>query len=552
MKALDLLNRLSRPDILIGIDQGAYSLKIAIARRTPQGLELQNFLIENLLGIEEEKRNAFSRDKLLSLLRDKNISKAGVFFVAHNNDAHFSKRLTLPAVSAREIKQVLSWETKDSLPFPAAQAVFDFQIIEEKQNPQGGKSLDLIAMAVDRKTIAEAVAFLEGTELSLENVTIVPACLINIVNCLQSPNFQTEEPIAFLELGYRHSNLCIFKGKKLIFTRHLLIGSNDITNSMMAEVSTDTGVVNLSHEQAEKIKLEIGIPQKSGKIKVGGQTLELSRLSSMILPTLEKISKEINKSFIYAIAKLEIPEPKEMFLIGGGALLKNIDKFFKDQLKIDAKVFTSEKDDPFCASISSDQRQDIPQIIPVIGAVVGQEDEINLLPFEFKKRKLVAGERIVVRMAIFAAFAFLLLWFTLVSYRQIIYKKKYKYMRRQQDVMFQLRKSKNEIEKTQAVLSAIKGNRINALTIFQELSLRTPKDILIDKLGYSYFDEEVEIGGVILSSELMAPVILSEYIKTIENSPIFENANLISSTQRSDEETSLLEFTIRCTLEEPL
>jgi type IV pilus assembly protein PilM len=549
MRLLNLLNRLSRPDILIGIDKGRHSLKIVIARRTPAGLELEDFLIENLMPIEEAKRDSFCREKLFSLLQGKNISKAGVFFVIDDDKAVFAKRMTLPSVPAREIKQVLSWETKDTLPFPAAEAIFDFQIVEEKQNPAGQKSIDLIAMAVHRKAIDQAVAFLQPTGLSLENITIIPACLINIVNCLKNAEFQAPEPIAFLEVGHRHSTLCIFKEKKLIFVRQLLIGSGDITNSMMTEVSTNAGRIDLSYEEAEKIKLVIGLPQKDETVKVGNQILESSRLSSMIRPTLEKITQEIEKSFIYAREKLQMQKPKTMYLIGGGSLLKNIDKFFKDQLKIDVKVFSPDKEESFCAKLAPEKEKEISQIVPVVGAVVGQESQINLLPLEFKKKKIEAAGKILLRIIIFAAFAILGLNYVLISFQQINYKAKYNIMKRQQDVRYNLRNSKNEIEKTQAAISAIKGNRLQAITILEELSLRTPRDILLDSINYSYSDEDVKISGAVLSAELTAPVILSEYIKIIENSPIFQSVNLVSSAQRPKAETSVLEFTISYKLE---
>jgi hypothetical protein len=272
----------------------------------------------------------------------------------------------------------------------------------------------------------------------------------------------------------------------------------------------------------------------------------------MILPILERTSKEIDKSFIYAMDKMGQAKPKKMYLVGGGALLKNIDTFFKEHLGIEAKVFDLGKDQPFCANLSADKKKDLAQLIPVIGTVVGDENEITLLPFEFKKRKLEVAGKILTRVGIFAAFAILFMSYLLISYRQIDYKKRYNHMKRQQDVMFQLRKSKNEIEKTQTALSAIKGNRIGTVIIFQEISLRTPKDILLSNIDYSYGEEEIKIGGVVLSSELTAPTILSEYIKTIENSPIFESVSLVSSTQVSREDTSVLDFTISCKLESPL
>ncbi len=548
MRFLDILDKLSRPDTLVGVDNGMHSLKIVIARRTPHGLNLEDFLIEDLSSVEEEKRSSFARDKLFETLRSKNISKAGVFFIAHNNDNVFAKRMTLPLVPAREIKQVLSWETKDILPFPTSEAVFDFQIIEEKQEPGGQKSIDLIAVAIDKNTINEAVSFLEGTELSLENITIVPACLINIVNCLRNPEFDIKEPIAFLEIGYRHSNLCILKDKKLIFTRHLLVGSDDITRSMMTEVSTHNGVVNLSYEQAEKVKIRIGLPKKEETIQVGEQVLESSRLYSMMMPALEKITQEIRKSFIYSTEKLGISKPKQMHLIGGGALLKNIDKFFKETLGIDVKICSPDKDTQFCANIPLAKKEKIAQAAVAIGAVVGQDNQINLLPLEFKKKKLETAGKILLRMIIFAAFAILGLNYALLSFQQINYRAKYNIMRRQQDVRYELRSSKNEIEATQAAISTIKGNKIPTVMILEEISLRTPKDILLDKIDYSG-GGEVKISGVILSGELTAPVILSEYIKIIENSPIFQSVTLVSSIQRRRGEASVLEFTINGKLE---
>ena len=550
-KIIDLLNRLSRLETFIGVDKGHHSLKIIIANRMPQGPYLNKFLIEDLTDIEEEERDSFCRNKLFDLLRGRNASSAGVFFVA-KAEAVFSKRISLPSMPVREIKQALRWETKDSLPFPASEAVFDFQIVEEKQTPEGVKSLDIVAMAVHKGVIDEALLILEGTELSLENVTIIPACLINIANCMYDKYLENDKPTAFLEMGHKHSSLCIFKEKKLIFTRDLLIGSDDITNSMMTGISTEAGLVNLSYRQAEKIKLELGIPKESRLVKIEKQSLESYRLASMMAPILEKIADEINKSFIYVADKLGSPKPKKMYLLGGGALLKNIDNFFKERLNMDTEVFKLNTATSLCINIASQNQKDIVQLAPVVGAVAGEAKGINFLPFEFKKKKLELAVKILIRMLIFAVFAIFLLAYMLISFRQLDYVKRYKIMRRQQDAMYQLRESKKEIEKMDSILSAIKTNRTSAVSILQEISLRTSKDILLNNIRYSSTNDKIELQGTIAASEKESAGILSSYLKAIENSPIFQNANLVSSTQRKVAENSVLEFIISSKLETPL
>lgn len=533
---------------LVAIEMGTSSLKVVVADRNNDALEVEDFLVEDLALIGEEGRLGFAKERLAQFLKEKNISGGHVFLVVED-ETIFSTRMTLPRLSQKELKNAISWEVKDSLPFPEQEAISDYHLIGESQKADGSKNLELIFIAIHRKAIDESIALLEPFNFTLENVNIVPGSLLNFLN--RAAGFDTKEPIAVLELGYNHIGLSIFKDKKLIFTRRLSMGSSDITNSMLGAVSTEQGVVRLSYNDAEKIKQEYGILTEGQRIEIRNTSIDSLRLSSMMRPVMERMVAEIRNSFTYLTDKLGEPYVSKVYLTGRGSRLKNMDSFFSQQLGIPVDFLSFEGVASFSPNITPEKKSELPYLAVAISALLLNKKGLDFLPPEFRSKKRVAVEWMVLRLATITLASILLVSNLYLSVALMYYNKRNKLIRLNESTLQALTEVNNEIRSLQEMVSSVKRGGIIGSALLAEISKITPPSVSVERIEFSGSGGLLllQLKGHIYGTERDASPTLTRYIKTLEDSVFFENAILMSSSQAGSEDQPQLNFSINSKLE---
>lgn len=542
----NLLGDISGKKPLIAIEMGTSSLKAVVASRNNEILEVEDFFVEDLALISEEGKLKLAKERLAQFLREKNIS-SGIAYLVVEDEAIFSTRISLPHLSQKELREAINWEVKDMLPFSQQEAVSDYHLISESQKADGSKSQELIYIALHKKAVDESIALLEDFDFTIENINIVPGCLLNFLN--QAVGFDAKEPIAFLELGYNHIGLSVFKDKKLIFTRRLSIGSSDLTNSMLGAVSTQQGVVRLSYNDAEKIKQEYGIMTESQKMEILNTHIDSVRLSSMMRPVLEKMVAEIRNSFTYLTDKLGEPYVSKIYLTGRGSRLKNIDSFLKQQLGIPIDFLSFEGVATFSSNIPPEKKSELPYLAVAISAMLLNKLGLSFLPVEFRNKKRVALEWMALRMFTLSAVSILLVSYLYLSVAQMHYNKRNKIIKLNENSLGALVEIKNEISVMEDVIASVKRGSILGSALLSELSRVTDPSVSIEKVNFAGNQGSLQIEGRIDGTEQEASPVLTGYIKILEKSLIFENVTLLGSSQTMAEDRPQLKFSVSAKLE---
>ena len=531
---------------VVGVEMGTSSLKVAIGKRNDGGFEVEDFLVEDLSHAEDDAKFSLAKQKLTGYLKQKNIAAALAYLVVEDQD-FFSTRISLPSVtSKKELKQAVELEAKDTLPFPENEAVSDYHVINEIQKADGSKSLELLYIALHRQQVDKAISLLDGLNLSLENVNIVPGSLLNVLS--RAVGLDEKELIAVLELGYNHTSISIFKEKKLIFTRRLSIGSSDITNSMLGVFSTNKGVVRLSYEDAEKIKQAYGILLEEQNIKIQNLEIDSARVNSMMRPVLERMIAEIRNSFDYLYEKGSEGSITRVYLTGGGARLKNIDKFLNQELGVPVEFLSLESSTTFSMNVTEDKKAQLPNLVSTIGAMLQVERGLDFLPHEYHTKKREAIEWIAFRLSAITIASLLLVSYLYLSFEQMHFNKRSKAVRLNESTLQSLMQVKQEIDTMQGIISAIKGGNIDGSILLRELSIATHPAIMLENISYSGAQGggSIKLTGLVYGSENDASPILVNYIKALEDSFLFENAILNSSVQAGTEKDPVLNFSISC------
>ncbi len=101
----------------------------------------------------------------------------------------------------------------------------------------------------------------------------------------------------------------------------------------------------------------------------------------------------------------------------------------------------------------------------------------------------------------------------------------------------ELEEQKAVFERKISLITQLRAQQDGAVKIMDELSRKLPEWVWLTDVSYQA--QLIQIKGNALSNNLIA-----DYIYNLENSPIFTNVNLISSTQRTTKSTSFLEFSM--------
>ncbi len=104
--------------------------------------------------------------------------------------------------------------------------------------------------------------------------------------------------IMLLDIGAEHTDIGVFEGDKFVYTSALPIGGDNITNDIEL-------VLNISHEEAEKLKRQYGLALKSyidndaeivlNTVKDGNKIVKSSNIVEIIEARIEQIFELVNK-----------------------------------------------------------------------------------------------------------------------------------------------------------------------------------------------------------------------------------------------------------------
>ena len=308
------------------------------------------------------------------------LNKAALVSVVEDPRNSFHK-LIVPQAPRSELREAIPWELKDQLSLDMKEAEFDFEMLRSVVE-KGIKKYEIGVAVTPKGAITQHLSLLQKVGVNPARLIQAPMALGAVLK-LSKPD--ADETVAVLEMGHSRTELSIFQGGVLQFSRRLPVSGGDFTRALLVPMRAGEEVVTLSAEEAERVKGAYGLCQE--------EALSLSRLSirpshvlPLIRPVAERLSSEIERSFIFYQGKSSGGRVAKLQLYGGGAALKGLEAFLSDSLGMDV-----ESRNPFATLLVNSSIQGVVQETPsaftlALGAALSSEGEINLLPQELKEK----------------------------------------------------------------------------------------------------------------------------------------------------------------------
>ena len=233
----------------------------------------------------------------------------------------FTRFVKLPPLQDDNIEQLVTFEAQQHVPFPLAEVVWDYEMIE------GSTEKEVVIVAIKADALDEINAAVNDSGLGTSEVDVAPMA---IYNAFRATYGNPEEPILLIDIGAKTSNLLYIEGRRF-FTRSIAIGGGAVT----AAIAKEYGIsfVDAEHQKVVNGLVALG----------GGHTEQLDEavaaMAMVIRNALTRLPAEIARTTNYYRSQHGGSAPRRVLLAGGGANLPYTLEFFQEKLNLPVEYF---------------------------------------------------------------------------------------------------------------------------------------------------------------------------------------------------------------------
>jgi len=525
---------------ILGVDLRVNSVKVVEIEPGKEGLILKNWgLTEipyNLIDKHPQKEDA-QAETLRKLINTRKIKTRDAAVVIGGNDV-FVRLFTLTEVTKTELAEVIKWKFAEEIPFPIEEALIDFYPLPRSTTGLSEKK-EYIAACINARLYRELEYIIRKAGLNLTALTILPDCLHQVFD--QAIVDEKAKIISLMYMGKRTTNISIYKDDNLEFNRELSIGGENITLAMSGVLVSAEGRVEISPEEAEKIKLEHGIPidvEKYPKLS----EIPVSQLQAMVRPALERVQDEIMRTFEYYKGQTGEAAIERILITGGSSMTINLTDFLSDGLGI--PVITPDA----MLSLQYDEKLEdkpalekvVPRLAAALGAALIGPTKINLLPEERKHRFKTISHKFLKPQYLVPVFVALLLlvygvvWLQAYSLRNQVADMKAKLKRYQPKLraLDMIEQARQDEARRKKIYESYGEKKLQLPLVFREISRLIPDSVYINVLNMT--PTTIHLWGTAFEAGDTAENILSQFVISLSTSPFFEDVKLIQAIKNYD------------------
>lgn len=330
----------------VGLDIGSHTIKVVGLRETR---ELAFCHLEDLVERYQVKKREDIVDEmhietLRDLVRQFSLKNKGINCVVYPDTA-IIRCLELPKLPADDLKNAIKWEMMDILSDDIEAFEIDYQLLTDATISDG--RCKVLVGAMPRSEIERYLKILSEAGLKVQTLDLKATAVHNAFQVLVPPaNSQVRGVIS---IGARHTTCIVTQVGKPPFFHTSPIGGDDISNALMDEW-------HLSFTRADFVKKHYGKDQIISHIDLVllGLQEHFAKMQSRIRSVLESFISEIDRSLKHFQACEKITTIDHLYLTGGGAKLKNLDKILMNRLRIPTLFWNPLDSDYFVDSLMAE------------------------------------------------------------------------------------------------------------------------------------------------------------------------------------------------------
>lgn len=526
----------SRP-YLVGVDIGSATVKVAALRIADHPVLVFADAAELPPGCDD----AYIADAIKKIIASHDaISKDAA--LTFTDDSLTIRRIEIPHVAQGEVADALRWQARDLVHFDIEKAVIDFETLAEIQKDDNSKFTELIFVAVSRDAIDRRVKIIKDAGLVPVAINAAPFGIEKVVKIHEDA--ACSGTVVIVDIGSRKTEVSVCKDRRLEFFRMIPVGSWHITDAMTKPLASRGDAPVFTAEEAERVKREAGIPYETLTFANGTLSIEVL---SLIRAVLERLSREVRRSIDYYTATYGREDIGAVYLVGGGAQLKNLERYLADELKLPVKRMAVPA--PITAASSAAGRYDGCAFIPLLGVILSYAKRPNLLPREYRAEKIEFIERISLRMTAVIAACILFVSFLFINLVVGDYRNRLAAVKSQKTVLIQVKDLQERAAEREAFLARVGVTDAPFEPIMKELSNAIPPRVVLESLDIDRQGKVMNMRGTVHEPKGVAQRTLTAFMEAMERSGYFRDAQLVSIQGKEGGKEEMATFDISCSLE---
>lgn len=305
---------------MISVDLGSRTTKAVLLERRGGSFALTRYALLDAPIFEKRISVELLSDHLRSVADALGNPTKFVTLTVSLDDA-IVRQIELPRISAEEMRQVLKMNHKSYLQQELPNHAFDCYILPssstatQDKNSTGGATpkLKVLAAAAKQQLVNDFLKAANEAGLSAE--CLVPG-LIGPINTfeLAMPEIFQKETVALVDVGFKHTSVCVLDCGRLALNRLVVLGGDHLTAGLAEAMS-------ISYAEAEGIKV--------------GMAPEVeSALQMQVIP----LGREIRVSLDFFEHQHERPV-SQVYISGGSARSEMIMQMLHQELLVECKTW---------------------------------------------------------------------------------------------------------------------------------------------------------------------------------------------------------------------
>jgi len=524
-----------KKDYIIGLDIGSSSVKLAQFIKKEDGLHLLRL---NLIEIEQTGDESASEEQrtsaLRNLLKSVDLEKSKVI-ASINCPQTAIKKVITPYMPKSELRAGIMLEAKNYFPFPTDQSLLDFQILGDVIE-QGVRKYEVVIAVSPIKTVNKYLLLLE--KAGIKPAAFVPSAFLLQQSAGYAAQIKHGEARCLIDIGAYNTELIIAKGKYLVFSRKIPIAGNDFTKAMMQVLVSDRGRLQLSFEEAEKIKRQVGFPAE-GESRIIDGKISTAQILSMLRAPLEQLSAEIERCLDYYREESGGSKIDSIVLFGGGASLGGLNQYLAEALGMEVRLGDSLEGIQAESEAIPERSRLSHRSEQAIGCALSGAGGINLLPAEFKDQAKKVLKRGTLEAVSAAVILILIFIFAGMKIQLSNYEKRISVGKLELSSL----EPQLKIARSEQLMNKLLADEPYWEDVFLELSNLIPDNIYLTNLSMQ--NNIIKMKGIVVSTKDEVKLV-SDFILVLERG-IFNNLKLLGT--RNLGQNSGAEFELRCWLD---
>ncbi len=296
------------PQVILGMDVGTYSIKIARAERGLGEFHLTDFY-EIPLPAHDVLTHEQTTEALLTRFMEENKIQYDTMASSISGLQCAFRALDFPFNQSKKIDSAIEFELENYVPFPLEDLWVDYVLLEK-----GASSSKVLAVYTPQAGLVKFLNILSHANCDPRYVGV--ECT-DLANLQLSGMLPPQGTYAILDLGHVKTNLCVMQDGKLRAVRTIAMGGKHITQAIAKALKLD-------YDKAEALKL------KQSQISPFEQGDEVSEVIHRVL---EDLLIQVRQS-LFAFYEKGEKKIEAVYLCGGTSKLSGIDQYISTHLRL--------------------------------------------------------------------------------------------------------------------------------------------------------------------------------------------------------------------------